>query len=131
MLAGQTPVLVHNAGECPVDGLPHGPLGESATLQRLKNEGYTNIAREVRFKNSKGDVFRADFIAKDRSGNWVAVEVKTGKGASLTDNQSLGYAELGHGGAVLNTSRVPGLKKGSKVTMKVEVDLWHCPACDP
>ncbi|MEV8548984.1 polymorphic toxin-type HINT domain-containing protein [Streptomyces glaucescens] len=129
VLAGKTPVLVHNAGECPVTGLPHGALGESATLQRLQNEGYTNITREVRFKNSQGDVFRADFVAQNPSGNWVAVEVKTGRGASLTDNQALGYAELGHGGAVLNTSRVPGLKKGSTVTMKVEVDLWRCPDC--
>ncbi|WP_244224048.1 polymorphic toxin-type HINT domain-containing protein [Streptomyces tirandamycinicus] len=129
VLAGKTPVLVHNAGECPVTGLPHGALGESATLQRLQNEGYTNITREVRFKNSQGDVFRADFVAQNPAGNWVAVEVKTGRGASLTDNQALGYAELGHGGAVLNTSRVPGLKKGSTVTMKVEVDLWRCPDC--
>lgn len=129
VLAGKTPVLVHNAGECPVTGLPHGALGESATLQRLQNEGYANITREVRFRNSQGDVFRADFVAQNRSGNWVAVEVKTGRGASLTGNQALGYAELGHGGAVLNTRRVPGLKKGSTVTMKVEVDLWRCPDC--
>lgn len=61
----------------------------------------------------------------------MAVEVKTGKGASLTDNQDLGYSELGHGGATLNTSRLPGLKKGSKVNMKVEVDLWSCPDCAP
>ncbi|MGW4237325.1 polymorphic toxin-type HINT domain-containing protein [Streptomyces sp. NPDC004749] len=129
VLAEATPLLVHNAGECRVTGLPHGALGESATLNRLQNEGYANITREVRFKNSQGDVFRADFVAQDPSGSWVAVEVKTGKGASLTGNQELGYAELGHGGAVLNTSRVPGLKKGSTVTMRVEVDLWRCPDC--
>ncbi|MFC7303222.1 polymorphic toxin-type HINT domain-containing protein [Streptomyces monticola] len=129
VLAGETPVLVHNAGECPTTGFPHGALGESATLQRLQNEGYANITREVMFRNSQGDVFRADFVAQNPSGNWVAVEVKTGRGASLTDNQALGYAELGHGGAVLNTSRVPGLNKGSTVTMKVEVDLWRCPDC--
>ncbi|GGR58324.1 polymorphic toxin-type HINT domain-containing protein [Streptomyces griseomycini] len=131
VLAGTTPVLVHNAGECPITGIPHGAMGESATLERLQTSGYTNITREVRFKNSQGDVFRADFVAQDPSGNWVAVEVKTGRGASLTDNQRLGYAELGHGGATLNTSRLPGLKKGSNVTMKVEVDLWHCPDCGP
>ncbi|GAA3246616.1 hypothetical protein GCM10020256_74360 [Streptomyces thermocoprophilus] len=112
VLAGTTPVLVHNAGECPITGIPHGAMGESATLERLQTSGYTNITREVRFKNSQGDVFRADFVAQDPSGNWVAVEVKTGRGASLTDNQRLGYAELGHGGAILNTSRLPGLKKG-------------------
>ncbi|WP_233712506.1 polymorphic toxin-type HINT domain-containing protein [Kribbella turkmenica] len=129
VLAGKTPVLVHNVGECPVDGLPHGALGESATLQRLQNDGYTSITREVRFKNSQGEIFRADFVAQDRSGSWVAVEVKTGGGASLSDNQSLGYAELGHAGAVLGTSRVPGLTKGSMVSMRVEVDLWRCPVC--
>ncbi|MEV5935902.1 polymorphic toxin-type HINT domain-containing protein [Streptomyces sp. NPDC052079] len=131
VLAGATPVLVHNAGECPTTGIPHGALGENATLDRLRRSGYANITREVRFKNSQGDVFRADFVAQDPSGNWVAVEVKTGRGASLTDNQRLGYAELGHGGAILNTSRLPGLKKGSNVTMKVEVDLWDCPDCVP
>ncbi|RXS84869.1 hypothetical protein EST92_09670 [Streptomyces sp. TM32] len=131
VFAGETSILVHNAGECPVDGLPHGALGEAATLQRLQKAGYTNIKSEVRFKNSRGDVFRADFVAQDTAGNWVAVEVKTGKGASLTDNQRLGYAELGRTGAVLNTNRVPGLSKGATVKMKVEVDLWRCPACDP
>ncbi|MEV4740632.1 polymorphic toxin-type HINT domain-containing protein [Streptomyces sp. NPDC049555] len=131
VLAGKTPVLVHNAGNCPIDGLPHGALGEMSTLQRLVSEGYSNIRQEVRFKTSQGDVFRADFVAQDRAGDWVAVEVKTGKGASLTDNQRRGYAELGHGGAMLNTSRLPGLKKGSIVKMRVEVDLWRCPACDP
>ncbi|MGW4551869.1 polymorphic toxin-type HINT domain-containing protein [Streptomyces violaceorubidus] len=131
VLAGQTPVLVHNAGECPTTGIPHGALGEMATLDRLQSSGYTNITREVRFKTSQDDVFRADFVAQDPSGRWVAVEVKTGRGASLTENQKIGYAELGRGGAVLNTSRVPGLKKGSRVTMKVEVDLWKCPDCAP
>ncbi|MFD7778814.1 hypothetical protein [Streptomyces sp. NPDC059753] len=65
VLAGETPILAHNAGECPVDGLRHGDLGEGATLQRLHSEGYKSITREVRFKNSKGDVFRADFVAQD------------------------------------------------------------------
>ncbi|MFD5654010.1 NERD domain-containing protein [Streptomyces sp. NPDC127039] len=106
-------------------------LGEMATLDRLQSSGYTNITREVRFKTSQNDVFRADFVAQNPSGSWVAVEVKTGRGASLTENQAVGYAELGRGGAVLNTSRVPGLKKGSRVTMKVEVDLWSCPDCTP
>ncbi|WP_083690741.1 polymorphic toxin-type HINT domain-containing protein [Actinoalloteichus sp. GBA129-24] len=123
VLAGTAPVLVHNAGECSVNGLPHGTLGENATRQRLQNEGYTNITSEVRFRNSHGNVFRADFVAQDSSGNWVATEVKTGEGSSLTDNQRVGYAELSRGGAVLNTSRLPGLKKGAQVTMRVEIDL--------
>ncbi|MET9483282.1 polymorphic toxin-type HINT domain-containing protein [Streptomyces sp. NPDC006638] len=131
VLAGSAPVLVHNAGECPVDGLPHGALGEAASLQRLQTQGYTNITSEVRFKNSQGDVFRADFVAQDTSGAWVALEVKTGRGATLTGNQELGYAELGHAGAELNTTRVPGLRKGATVTMRVEVDLWSCPKCNP
>ncbi|MEV5608277.1 RHS repeat-associated core domain-containing protein [Streptomyces sp. NPDC052225] len=130
VMADETPILAHNAGECPEDGLPHGALGEAATLDRLQNEGYTNITREVRFKNSNGDVFRADFVAQDRTGTWVAVEVKTGKGAKLTDNQSLGYSELGASGAELNSSRLPGLKKGSTVIMKVQIDLWSCGVCN-
>ncbi|MEW1640208.1 Hint domain-containing protein [Streptomyces sp. NPDC093801] len=131
VLAGATPVLVHNAGECPVDGMPHGALGESATLNELQKGGYTDITREVRFKNSQGKVFRADFVAKNPAGEWTAIEVKTGKGATVTENQEIGYPELAKGGAILNTSRVPGLTKGSKVQMKVEVDLWECPTCKP
>ncbi|MFI6299451.1 polymorphic toxin-type HINT domain-containing protein [Nonomuraea sp. NPDC050790] len=73
--AGTTPVLVHN-DECPVSGRSHGRLGEAATKDRLTKEGYTDIVQEVRFKNSKGEVFRADFVARDKNGNWVAVEVK-------------------------------------------------------
>ncbi|MGW0703754.1 polymorphic toxin-type HINT domain-containing protein [Streptomyces sp. NPDC002867] len=132
VIAGDTPILVHNVGNCPTTGLPHGPLGEAATLDRLQKGGYTDITAEVRFINSNGDIFRADFVARDPRGNWVAVESKTGRGATMSDNQAVGYADLGNGaGAVLNTSRVPGLRKGSTVKMKVEVDLWQCGSCTP
>lgn len=129
VLAGETPLLVHNAGNCPQDGLPHGALGEAATLSRLQKGGYTDITPEVRFINSKGKVFRADFVARNPNGKWVAVETKTGRGATMSENQTVGYAELGHGGATLNSSRVPGLRKGSSVRMKVEVDMWQCGVC--
>lgn len=131
VLAGSAPVLVHNTGECPIDGLRHGDLGEAATHQRLKSEGYTNITREVRFLNSNGDIFRADFVAQHPSGKWKAIEVKTGKGASLTGNQVVGYADLGKTGAELRSGRLPGFKKGSTVKMDVEIDLWRCGACNP
>ena len=130
VLAGSAPVLVHNVGECSVDGIPHGALGEFATLQRLQNGGYTNISSEVRFINSEGKIFRADFVAQDSSGNWVAFEVKTGTGG-ISPNQSVGYVDLGSGGgAILDTSGVPGLTKGTLINMKIEVDLWRCPLCD-
>ncbi|MBP2478606.1 RHS repeat-associated protein [Crossiella equi] len=129
--AGNAFFLTHNAGECPVNGVPHGKIGEAATLQRLGAEGYTNVVSEVRFKGSQGQVFRADFVARDPAGNWVAIEVKTGNGAGLTQNQRSGYNELASSGAVVNTSKVPGLAKGSVVKMRVEVDMWDCPACGP
>ncbi|WP_420310357.1 polymorphic toxin-type HINT domain-containing protein [Streptomyces sp. YS-B37] len=67
VLAGNTPVLVHNIGNCPIDGLEHGVIGEAASLDRLQNSGYTDVTPQVRFINSNGDVF---------IGDWVAVESK-------------------------------------------------------
>ncbi|WIY02957.1 polymorphic toxin-type HINT domain-containing protein [Amycolatopsis mongoliensis] len=43
VVAGESPVLVHNVGECPVNGPPHRKLGEAGTLDRLIREGWTNI----------------------------------------------------------------------------------------
>ena len=82
VLAGQTPVLVHNAGGvglCPVSGKPHGPMGEAATLDRLQTEGYTDIAREVTFYAADGTKFRADFVARAPDGRIIAIEAKTGQ----------------------------------------------------
>jgi predicted RecB family endonuclease len=77
-VAGDTPVLVHNVGECPVDGVPHGAIGEAASLDRLQTGGYTDITPRVRFKDSNGEVFIADFVARNPNGDWVAVETKVG-----------------------------------------------------
>lgn len=78
-----TPVLVHNAGGlCPTNGLSYGPIGEAATHEVFQKAGYTNITREVQFINSNGDAFRADFVAQNPSGNWEALEAKTGAGYS-------------------------------------------------
>ncbi|MEN3611523.1 polymorphic toxin-type HINT domain-containing protein [Plantactinospora sp. ZYX-F-223] len=134
VMVGKTPVLVHNSspvGACPVNGLPHGKLGEAASLQRLQNEGYTNIVSEVQFLNSKGRDFRADFVAQDANGNWVAIEAKTGRGAEITPGQATGYPELESVGVIVDTSRLEqfGIPKGSVVTMQVVIDAWTCPAC--
>ncbi|GAB2928718.1 polymorphic toxin-type HINT domain-containing protein [Streptomyces mayteni] len=132
-IAGEAPVLVHNAGNCSVDGVPHGVIGEAATLDRLQREGYSNIVPEVRFRNSQGDVFRADFVARHPDGGWVAVEVKTGSGATVSPNQSVGYPELTDSGAVLDTSRLSdfGLEQGDRVRMRLEIDVWECGTCSP
>lgn len=135
VLAGDHPVLVHNTGVvgiCPKDPrVDHGKLGEMATRDRLVKEGYTDIFSQVRFRNSKGDVFIADFVARDKYGNWVAIEAKTGRGATITVNQAQGYPELGSTGAVLDTSKLTGvgIPKGTNVTMRVDIDLWTCPIC--
>lgn len=132
VMIGNTPILVHNVGECPVNGIPHGKLGELATLDRLISEGYQNITREVRFVNSAGNVFKADFVARTPSGQWIAIETKTGAGAEISDNQNIGYPELDSTqGAVLDTSRLEpyGLYKGDRLSMPVKIDEWHCPAC--
>ncbi|AZQ32129.1 RHS repeat-associated core domain-containing protein [Streptomyces cyaneochromogenes] len=134
VLAGSHPVLVHNAGSvgaCPESGIDHGALGAFATADRLAAEGYQNITKEVRFLDSNGDVFIADFIARRPDGAWVAVEVKTNTGP-LTPNQSTGYPELTTTGAVLQSSKLKqyGFKKGDKVRMEtVEIDHWLCPDC--
>ncbi|MGN9784927.1 RHS repeat-associated core domain-containing protein [Nonomuraea sp. ZG12] len=128
---GEHAALVHN-DRCPVTGNSHGDLGELATKERLKAAGYTDIVDEVQFLNSQGKDFRADFIAKNPSGQWIAVEVKTGKGAKLTPNQEVGYPELnGRTGAVVNTNKLKGLglPKGTRVSIKVEIDMWKCPDC--
>ncbi|WP_212238170.1 polymorphic toxin-type HINT domain-containing protein [Catenulispora pinistramenti] len=133
VVAGDTPVLVHNVGECPADPtVLHGKLGEMAEEAEMKKEGYTDIVDQVRFKDSKGDVFIADLVGKDPATNdWEAVEVKTGAGAKLTQNQLNGYPELQGTGAVLDTSRVSqfGLNQGDFVKMPVRIATWECPHC--
>ncbi|WFF09431.1 polymorphic toxin-type HINT domain-containing protein [Micromonospora sp. WMMD1076] len=94
VLAGTTPVLVHNTGVglCPANGLPHGAMGETATQRRMMSEGFTNIESQVRFRNSNGDIFVADFVGRDKNGNWIAVEVKTGRGATISPAQQVGLS---------------------------------------
>ncbi|MFJ6167212.1 polymorphic toxin-type HINT domain-containing protein [Micromonospora orduensis] len=131
VMAGETAVLVHNVGECPVTGLPHGAMGEAATRQRLAADGFTNVESQVRFRNSNGDVFVADFVGQNGAGNWIAVEAKTGRGATISPAQQVGYPELESGGAIVDTSKLAGygIPKGSRVTMGVQFDVWKCPSC--
>ena len=131
VVARGTPVLVHNVGERPVNGMPHGTAGEESEMGEMIKEGYTSIVPQVRFINSNGDVFVADFVAKDPSGAWQAVEVKTGAGAEVTSNQAVGYPELQNSGAILDTSRLGqfGFNKGATLKMPVRVALWGCPVC--
>lgn len=97
----------------------------------MAKEDHTNILPKVRFTNSNGDMFIADFVARDPSGAWQAVEVKTGAGAGITANQAVGYPELSSIGAVLDTSRLSqyGLNQGDVVQMPVRFALWGCPLC--
>ncbi|MFG2084990.1 MULTISPECIES: RHS repeat-associated core domain-containing protein [unclassified Spirillospora] len=130
VLADATPILVHN-DNCAVSGNPHSKLGESATRTWLRDNGYRHIVKEVQFKNSKGKPFRADFVARDGSGNWIAVDAKTGRGSVISPNQELGYPELNGSGVVLDTHKLKrfGLTKGMTIRMDVHIDLWTCPAC--
>jgi hypothetical protein len=99
----------------------------------LQREGYTNIIPEVRFKNSRGVGFRADFVAQHPDGRWGAVEVKTGEGAQIAPGQAAGYPELTNGGATLDTSRLSqfDMLSGDLVQMDLEIDAWECPVCHP
>ncbi|WP_433335003.1 polymorphic toxin-type HINT domain-containing protein [Spirillospora sp. CA-294931] len=129
--AGSISVLAHN-DKCPVTGRSHGRLGEGASSDALAAGGYTDIVSEVSFRNSAGKIFRPDFVARDPSGNWVAIDAKTGTGR-LTDNQMLGYPELQGGGARLATDKLEGLgfNHGDVMSMRVEFDIWKCPDCNP
>jgi hypothetical protein len=129
--AGNDGILVHNVGECPVTGLPHGAMGEAASRVRLLKAGYVRIISQVRFRNSANEIFIADFLAQDAEGNWIAIEAKTGN-APITPNQQLGYPELeGAQGAVLDTSKLArlGFKQGDRLHLPVVFDLWTCPSC--
>jgi hypothetical protein len=62
----------------------------------------------------------------------VAVEVKTGKGATISPNQQLGYNETGSVGAVLDTNKLNDLyaiPQGTLMRAPVEFDVWDCSAC--
>jgi hypothetical protein len=99
----------------------------------LLGAGYRNPIKEVQFLNSKGRPFRADWVAEDADGNWIAFDAKTGPASEVSENQELGYPELLDKGAVLNTDKLAkyGLKKGDVVRMQVQFDMWSCPLCNP
>lgn len=139
MIAGRTPVLVHNVGGlkpglCPVDpSVDHGKIGAMATKDRLHREGYTDISDEVRFVDSEDDVFIADFVAKNPVGQLVAIETKVND-SPISGHQAKGYPELTTTGARLQSSKLKGLglMKGTTVRIpKLEIDRWLCPICRP
>ncbi|GAB2476264.1 hypothetical protein GCM10027063_16500 [Promicromonospora xylanilytica] len=121
-------VLVHNDA-CPVTGNSHGDLGEAAELDRLVNDGYTDIASEVTLLAPDGTRFRADFVARDPHGVLKAIEVKT-NGGGLTPNQAVGYPQLS-GGVEVRTDKLAGIgfPHGSKIKLDLEISLWTCPSC--
>jgi hypothetical protein len=41
-------------------------MGEQASLERMQNEGYTDIHQQVQFRTNAGVIFRADFVAAIR-----------------------------------------------------------------
>ncbi|WP_285101486.1 polymorphic toxin-type HINT domain-containing protein [Promicromonospora sp. MEB111] len=122
-------LLVHN-DNCPITGYSHGDLGEMAELDRLINDGYTDIASEVTFLAPDGTKFRADFVARDPDGVLKAIEVKTNNGG-LTDNQYVGYPQLSTVGSEVRTDKLAGIgfPRGSTIKLDVEVSLWKCPSC--
>ncbi|BEL03298.1 hypothetical protein Q0Z83_014890 [Actinoplanes sichuanensis] len=142
VIAGATPVLVHNNNnnglpydacpvKYPVNKLRHGAYGEDETRADLEAGGYTNITDEVTFTDRNGNPFRADFIAKDPAGNWIAIETKTsGGGASgrlagpdvvskMGIDQVTGYYDLVHGGLTLATDKLSqyGFSHGARFTV--------------
>jgi RHS repeat-associated protein len=153
VVAGDTSILVHNVGgmpydacpvKYPVNGLRHGAYGEGETELDLAASGHTSITREVTFTDRNGNPFRADFIAKDPQGKWIAVETKTsGGGASgrvvgpdvvdrMDTDQVTGYYDLAHGGLTLSTDKLAdyGFNHGDNFTVSsVGWSSKICPHC--
>ncbi|MFG3234928.1 polymorphic toxin-type HINT domain-containing protein [Streptomyces antibioticus] len=115
VLAGQTPVLVHNSGPC---GPAKGAVGEARALQELQDRGYTIMGTHVKLEAKDGTISYVDIVAT-RNGPGLGApeyfEVKNGPSARLSPQQKTVYGQLGDGGnVILRSDKLTswGLKSG-------------------
>jgi hypothetical protein len=101
VVAGDTPVLVHNSGSC---GPIKGAVGESRAIQELQDKGYTIMGTHVKLEAADGTVSYVDIVATRNGPAYGApeyFEVKNGPSARLTPQQKTVYGQLGDGGGVI------------------------------
>ncbi|WP_236242795.1 polymorphic toxin-type HINT domain-containing protein [Streptomyces sp. CC228A] len=115
VLAGQTPVLVHNSGPC---GPAKGAVGEARAIQELQGRGYTIMGTHVKLEAKDGTISYVDVVAT-RNGPGLGApeyfEVKNGPSARLSPPQKTVYGQLGDGGnVILRSDQLSswGLKSG-------------------
>ncbi|NEA59600.1 hypothetical protein G3I60_36945 [Streptomyces sp. SID13666] len=115
VVAGETPILVHNGGPC---GPIKGAAGEARAIQELQDRGYTIMGEHVKLEGKRGAVSYIDIVAT-RNGSGLGApeyfEVKNGPGAKLSRPQKIVYGQLGDGGnVILRTDKLEmwGLKNG-------------------
>ena len=82
VVAGDTPVLVHNA---PLPCYAKGVAGELRGVQELQDKGYTIIGTQISVKTAAANV-RIDIVA-ERNGQTYFFDVKNGPYAGFTKNQ--------------------------------------------
>jgi hypothetical protein len=82
VLAGTTPVLVHNAGCATV---AKGAAGEARAVQELQDRGYDIVGQQISVRTSAANV-RIDIVAT-RNGQTYFFDAKNGPYAGFTKNQ--------------------------------------------
>ena len=101
VLAGETPVLVHNSGPC---GPAKGAVGEARAVQELQDRGYTIMGTHVKLEAKDGTISYVDVVAT-RNGPGLGApeyfEVKNGPSARLSPQQKTVYGQLGDSGDVI------------------------------
>ncbi|MER5431345.1 polymorphic toxin-type HINT domain-containing protein [Streptomyces sp. NPDC002588] len=115
VLAGATPVLVHNSGPC---GPAKGAAGEARAVQELQDRGYTIMGTHVKLEAKDGTTSYVDVVAT-RNGPGLGApeyfEVKNGPSAKLSPQQKTVYGQLSDSGdVILRTDQLNswGLKSG-------------------
>jgi len=106
-----------------------GKMGEMATAQRLRNEGY-DFSQQVTIESPNGTRAIVDFMTRDQAGELGAVETKTGNGA-LSGPQSEVYDAILKGQKVTPYGQNAidiGLEEGVPVKVpNLTFDIWEFP----
>ncbi len=98
-------------------------LSETMALRR----GEVVVAREVTVDTASGVRVRVDLVTRSITGKLRLIDAKFGPGAKFTDNQKVGYPEIGNTGGKIVGGKLEGqgLPAGSKLEpMDVLVDWW-------
>lgn len=97
VVAGDTPVLVHNAGGA--DPVVRGQQGTAMLVQQLEDKGYTVLGTEISAVAANGVKVRFDVVAS-KDGAISVYDSKNGPSAGFTKNQGSrgGYDSIESGG---------------------------------